>query len=72
MNLITTAYTSSRKFSDTAEEAREVFVIELRHQFTCLLFTIAFGVCRLLGIERKQIDLALDQAEYEHDVMDSI
>jgi hypothetical protein len=70
-NLITT-WQSAHNFSNTAEEGREVFVIELRRQVACMVFSIAFGLCRLLEIERDQIDLALSQAEYESDVMDSI
>jgi hypothetical protein len=71
MNLITT-YTSAHKFSDSSKEASEVFAIELHRQIACLLFSTAFALCRLLGIERDQIDLGIHQAEYEHDVMDSI
>jgi hypothetical protein len=69
-NLITT-WQSTRQYSDTAEEGREIFAIEMRRQVVCMVFSIAFGLCRLLGIERE-IDQALSQAAYEHDVMDSI
>jgi hypothetical protein len=65
-------YASATKFSDNAEEGREIFAIEIQRQFACLVFSIAFGLCRLLEIERDQIDLALSQTEYESDVMDSI
>jgi hypothetical protein len=71
MNLITT-WKSTHRFSETAEEGREVFAIELHRQFACMVFASAFGLCRMLGIEREQIDLGIHQAEYEHDVMDSI
>jgi hypothetical protein len=71
MNLITT-WQSAHRFSDTSKEAREVFDAEIQRKFTCLAFSTAFRLCRMLGIERKQIDQALNQAEFEHNVIDSI
>jgi hypothetical protein len=70
-NLITT-WQSAHRFSDTSKEAREVFSIEMRLEFCLFLFSTAFGLCRMLGIERKQIDQALSQAAYESDSIDLI